>query len=1453
MSRLTGGNASWPQPDPYLMRFNTIAPHWPFPPPASGPVRPGGGSAANDAAAAVAAVSHHHAATGWPSAPGPFGILPHQETASVPTAASAAPYGFASGTGKSSLHHRHHTATDQYLAAAMNAAAHDQNYRYVNHHIMANMNMSMTSSRTPASVRSGHHPQHQTLHQTHHSSQYPAVNSFSGSERLARDFMSASSSAVYSQHQSPHHPQNGPVIGMDPNQMLMQQHWYSAVPVPRMTPVMSQRMQPASVSGQSGSQRRSSDVSSSCGSAGSNFAAAWGSYANQAHCQSMHQQNHQLTAKYPSAGSCSSGSSYHQQQGSGRSHAAAGSSNNSNQQLGQSSHSFNSYLSSCGMQMMNGLGSSQHLLPSSSGIGHSPPQMSGHLPAVYAATSTASTVPMSRSPAHVSGSAQNSSNNNMNSGSNSGSSGGNGSRPSSVTPSRLPVAQGTDSCSYSAYNSPSGNSVHNSYSPYPASGRNSSSANNSSNTGSSHTPTPVPHGPSPVVNQTPLSSENVSSYESGASNSLYASGPNGASGQTYQPVMTNAATAQRLTPPSSGYPTPPASVSQAATNNVVGDDSSHGIHSHFPLTPQSGSSYYSSSSGYSSNSKCSTDSSVSAGSSAGSGSSGSSCMVAAAAMAAGYSSLMTNLMPNLSSMTSEIAEATQPPASCLAGIGVDGQHAKNTDPAIPGTQTDHNLESVFTEQEIEFPSITYNNNETDYSATKSKKRKDGKSKKDKKKKEKAKQVAAADRIALSSFPPFDAPVPHFGQHELSHFPGQMPMQPTAAINPYLMPNPHQIDETDLMTQMSSNAPLYTSGSGNDLMNGMAPSSVFPSSGHLVPSITTDISVNQQQQQCAVSQNASLHPHAIENVQPQDQRMQEKDTFADLEDDLRMLTEGTPSSVCATQTQVSSLSAPSVSSMEPELPNTNLPVHVSYEMQSAPNESPAGIQQTSQMNYPKPASESPDSVAADSIVSNNSMAGANVTETERKTETDDLLDFIHKNSEHENHDPATFEAGDSHISRSNGDHEPDELSASKKKKKKLKDKTDKSKSKCKSTGLNDSPPKTEVDSYESQHIPFNPQGKSCKTNESNHDKKQAVQAAGDSKFFKNRPQNVILATESRCDSESSGSVSENVVPKSNNKSRGDNKATNSNSKKRKSKEEMRNGCRSLPLDEYEFRESPSEPSRKKAKKTVSTSPATVSRTAKKGTSTLESKGLPVNSSPVPVPVPSTNSKGQTAKSAKSTTGKKESVVKKEPSQTPSSKSEADVPHPPPIKCDISDRTVKSDRSSANAVPSSKSSSSANKSSPSSKSSSVNQTNCNNKSHSDQQIGKEAKTVPSSAKGQSVKQCDKQQPVVSSVTKQSPPVVNGSNKKDGTNTAGQMGTNTPRRRSQDKKALTIKEGLMRTGDFVVSIDEMSQTLPMIWRIEGKSLLQRFEPSKQDGITVYTNTSSVSYLTSLSLTTY
>ncbi|OTF83913.1 hypothetical protein BLA29_006755, partial [Euroglyphus maynei] len=87
------------------------------------------------------------------------------------------------------------------------------------------------------------------------------------------------------------------------------------------------------------------------------------------------------------------------------------------------------------------------------------------------------------------------------------------------------------------------------------------------------------------------------------------------------------------------------------------------------------------------------------------------------------------------------------------------------------------------------------------------------------------------------------------------------------------------------------------------------------------------------------------------------------------------------------------------------------------------------------------------------------------------------------------------------------------------------------------------------------------------------------------------------------------------------------------------------------------------------------------------------------------------------------------------------------------------------------------------------------------------------------------------------------VANSNTSNTTTTTIGCSPNSSRRRSQDKKISTIREGLMRTGDFVVAEEESHLDLPVIWRIEGKSLLQRFEPSEQNGITIYINTSSYS----------
>ena len=71
-----------------------------------------------------------------------------------------------------------------------------------------------------------------------------------------------------------------------------------------------------------------------------------------------------------------------------------------------------------------------------------------------------------------------------------------------------------------------------------------------------------------------------------------------------------------------------------------------------------------------------------------------------------------------------------------------------------------------------------------------------------------------------------------------------------------------------------------------------------------------------------------------------------------------------------------------------------------------------------------------------------------------------------------------------------------------------------------------------------------------------------------------------------------------------------------------------------------------------------------------------------------------------------------------------------------------------------------------------------------------------------------------------------------------------TKVSKRRSSEKKALTIREGLMRTSDFVISKDAIERGHSVLWRIEGKSLLQLFKPVEENGSLFYQNTSSVSY---------
>lgn len=62
---------------------------------------------------------------------------------------------------------------------------------------------------------------------------------------------------------------------------------------------------------------------------------------------------------------------------------------------------------------------------------------------------------------------------------------------------------------------------------------------------------------------------------------------------------------------------------------------------------------------------------------------------------------------------------------------------------------------------------------------------------------------------------------------------------------------------------------------------------------------------------------------------------------------------------------------------------------------------------------------------------------------------------------------------------------------------------------------------------------------------------------------------------------------------------------------------------------------------------------------------------------------------------------------------------------------------------------------------------------------------------------------------------------------------------RRRSSERKE-TLREGLMRTSDFVVKMVDLKCEHPPLWRITtGNNLLQQFEPKTQNGVVLYENT--------------
>lgn len=51
-------------------------------------------------------------------------------------------------------------------------------------------------------------------------------------------------------------------------------------------------------------------------------------------------------------------------------------------------------------------------------------------------------------------------------------------------------------------------------------------------------------------------------------------------------------------------------------------------------------------------------------------------------------------------------------------------------------------------------------------------------------------------------------------------------------------------------------------------------------------------------------------------------------------------------------------------------------------------------------------------------------------------------------------------------------------------------------------------------------------------------------------------------------------------------------------------------------------------------------------------------------------------------------------------------------------------------------------------------------------------------------------------------------------------------------------------LQSGEFVAIKSELNEMWPAIWRVDGKTLLQKYEPFEENGKVLYRNISTVSY---------